>query len=57
MKKGAKPKETQSPIRTSEALKKRIRAYQRRVEERTGFKITLSAAIRDLIEKGLEVAS
>jgi len=55
MTKGAK--ETHSPIRMTKALKAQVRKYQKRRARETGYKISLSAAIRDLLEKGLEVVS
>ncbi len=49
--------QTQSPIRMSEALKDRVRKYQKYVKDEQGFEITLSEAIRSLVEKSLEALS
>jgi len=41
----------------SEALKDRVRKYQKYVKDEQGFEITLSEAIRSLVEKSLEALS
>jgi hypothetical protein len=48
---------TQSPVRMTPALKERVREYQQRVKKEQGCRISLSEAIRALIEKGLEATS
>lgn len=44
----------QQQIRMDDALKGRIRDYQRRKQSETGLEVTFSGAVRALIEKGLE---
>jgi hypothetical protein len=46
----------QNQIRMDEALKTRIRKYQKQEGERIGFEVSFSAAVRKLIDMGLESA-
>lgn len=47
----------QTQVRMSDNLKERIREYQQQVKDRRGYEIGFSAAVRSLIEKGLEVGA
>jgi hypothetical protein len=44
----------QYQLRVEDALMLRIREYQQKVSKETGFEIGFSAAVRTLIEKGLD---
>jgi hypothetical protein len=53
-----KPKDTnksQTQVRMDEALKDRIRKYQRQLEKQTDTNISFSSAARSLIEKQLDI--
>lgn len=56
--KPSRPKRSQSKqqqqIRMDDALKDRIRDYQKKVHSQTGLEVSFASAVRTLIEKGLE---
>lgn len=44
----------QQGVRMDERLRARIRQYQQQMEKTTGLEISFAAAMRSLLEKGLE---
>lgn len=48
------PRKKQQQIRMDEKLKARIRVHQEKLRKQTGVAISFSAAVRSLIEKGLD---